>query len=133
MKLLELLEKIKEIALDLVDECYIDSVRILNDRQCKYKNVVIDIESSEILDNGMVRHNLVLYYTDKMLNKEYPYKIYQDAQEKLMKLLKKTDNIDGVLEIDYPTIEYFQQDFNDVLAGGFVRVGIRVNSGIDGC
>lgn len=139
MRLYELNDLIREKAeqVQTINSVHFSSVEILNDKQVKYPACVCDLDNStwnRELSDGLIQHNIVLYFADRMRNEENPWTIWQTAQEALIKIVMELKKSDDILDItDENVIQYFRQEFDDINAGAYMTVGITVKNEINTC
>ena len=123
VRLVDLIEEIKEdFDLPRVNSIYISSPHdVWNNKQVDYYSVCIDLENS-LYEPGIIRHNFIVYVGNRMYNQEHPFNIWQVSEEIILEGLSKRD----IYEIEDGYITTFQQEFNDVLAGCYMRFSVSI-------
>jgi len=97
-----------------------------------YSNVNIDISSSTRNDN-MIRYQVYLYYTDRLLENKSNWENIKDTAETVLhSIINYASEALGDVDDNY-TITYFEQQFADYCAGGWVNFILEVPNEIGHC
>mgnify|MGYP004443024441 CR=1 FL=1 len=128
MRLLELLEHIKGTfeSLPTVNSAYVANPDIWNDKQVRYISVCVDIQSTNMMENTMER-TISIWIANRHKNQESAALIWQECEEAWLSAYEKL-----ATELVFVTpvqISYFEQDFNDQLAG--VEVNLTIETEIE--
>lgn len=136
MNLIELIQKIKMIALNLklVNSAYDGDVYTnWNSKQVNYGSVNIGIRTIET-EGNLCTYTVMLYYGDRLMQDDRnTNEIFIDGVNVLQSIVNGLNNID---ELDVSgSILYtpFQQEFADYLAGVYCELNITTNSVLGYC
>ena len=137
MNISNLLNTIKEIAREVktVRSAYDGDVyTIWNTKEVKYASFVVGLRSAR-KESNIRSYELILYYGDRLMGSNANANaVWDDATNTLQTIINKiADSVDGGAIIADYAIEYFQQKFEDWLAGGYVNLTIQVEDELGGC
>lgn len=135
MNFIQTLKKLEAYSLSLPyvnDVSIIDIYEFLNGNpNVNYACVNINIEQST-RNNNLTSYSVVLYYTDRLTeDKSNVFEIWTTAEQALNSIINYAAQIGDV--DDGWTIKYFQQQFADYTAGGWVQFNLEVPNIIGDC
>lgn len=138
MSIKDFLNRIKTIADNhkLVNFTSIDDVyEIWQGGEIKYPAVNIAVENIQYSDDDNLNYlNMILYYGDRLMqDKSNLVDIHTDSTRVLQSIINNIFQINQVGSIDEYIIELWNQQFNDYLAGGYVRLRVGLLSEVDSC
>lgn len=138
MSIKEFLEKVKTIADNhtMVNFASIDDVyEIWQGASPKYAAVNISLENVQYSEEYNMNYlNLIIYYGDRLMqDKSNMVDIHNDSVRTLQSIINNVFKIKDVGSIDEYIIELWNQQFNDYLAGGYVRLRIGLIGEMDDC
>lgn len=97
-----------------------------------YANVNIDITTAQ-RDDNMIRYQIYLYYTDRLLEDKRNWMDIKDAGETVLHSIINYANEElGEVDENY-TISFFEQQFADYCAGAYVNFYIEVPNELGNC
>lgn len=98
----------------------------------KYASININITQSTRNDN-LINYSVYLYYTDRLTeDKSNVFEIWTTAEQVLNSIINYAANVLGDV-IDGWVINYFEQQFADNCAGGWVNFNLEVPSVLGDC
>lgn len=138
MSIKEFLNEISAIAKSnrLVNWTSIDDVySAWQSGEIKYPAVNFSIDNIEHIDGSpMLMLNLIIYYGDRLLQgKSNLTEVYNDAERVLNSTINRIFELNEVGQIDNYTVELWDQQFVDYLAGGYVRLRIGLINDMGAC
>lgn len=97
-----------------------------------YANVNIDITTAQ-RDENIVRYQIYLYYTDRLLEDKRNWMDVKDAGETVLhSIINYANEAIGEVDENY-TISFFEQQFADYCAGAYVDFYIEVPDSLGDC
>lgn len=97
-----------------------------------YANVNIDIITAQ-RDDNMIRYQIYLYYTDRLFEDKHNWMEIKDASETVLhSIINYANEAIGEVDENY-TISFFEQQFADYCAGGYVNFYIEVPNELGNC
>lgn len=97
-----------------------------------YANVNIDIATAQ-RDENLIRYQIYLYYTDRLLEDKRNWMNIKDAAETVLEsIINYAYQEIGDVDENY-TISFFEQQFADYCAGAYVNFYIEVPNELGDC
>lgn len=135
MNFIQILKRLETYSMSLPyvnDVSIIDIYEFLNGKpNVKYACVNINIEQSTRNDN-LTSYSIVIYYTDRLTeDKSNVFEIWTTTEQVLNSIINYAAQIGDV--DDGWTIKYYQQQFADNCAGGWINFNLEVPSVLGDC
>ena len=119
----------------IVHSFYTDDVyECWNTDEVKYGSVNFVITSSSISEDTTTWSGLI-YFADRLLeNRSNRDMVQSDAINVINAVMNAIAMDEDIVSINYPTnVELFEQEFTDVLAGGYANIQITTSNSISKC
>lgn len=135
MNFIKILKRLEAYSLSLpyVNEVNLgDIYEFLNGKpNVKYASVNIDINNS-VRNDGLISYSVYLYYVDRLVeDKSNWMEVKTTAEQVLNSIINYAAQIGDVN--DGWTINYFEQQFADYCAGGYVQFNLEVPNVMGDC
>lgn len=110
-----------------------DVYSIWNSQEVKYSSFVVSIRS--VTRNVNMRtYNLLLYYGDRLLQSfDNKTAIWDDATNTIQSVINKLESYTNCIVNDDYNIILFEQNFSDLLAGGYVELSVSIEDELGEC
>jgi len=97
-----------------------------------YGNVNFDI-ASVTRNEGLINYNVYVYYTDRLLQDKSNWPLVKDTAETVLSSIVNFASTElGDVQDGY-TIKFFEQQFADYCAGGWVNFSLEVQNELGDC